>query len=569
MEINIIHEINSIMKIKFRHIRVFTFLLTLLLLGGTASEAWATKVTYHILTLPIHQEAGDNFRYDYQMVDGVNGYRLEAIKVVVDQSSVQLPDQFKSPLVSTYTYYPASADIIKGNSGKALQLFANNTNTKGFIYQIKGVDTADTPETKPVAEGTPISGDEAEYYVIYVYNEASNTIVKLDGTVNYNIGIKGKGFLSYNRGRNNRPAVMPKAKVDAQLDVLTSEDFVKIENPGSGIGTYWNSGDNKNVKTDVESQFHFLFKFEGQDPYNIILRTAYNKDISYIEKNDDTGEFVYKWYKEGSLLAVTTNNAFIASDDHRLYTSPWVSGSSNPTNPASEAKPGNFHGQTANAIWGSVALLNNNDGSGYLFMGTRTADNSGNLPTPSDNKYNYLKFDNNNLTFNKLTTADASKSYSTEGIYPIKTVNFYVKTPFGNTVTASIKQSAYVLQSAVIDAKDIPESLRRKYCSFTNFYSDAALTNEITKYSEAADGNIYVKYEVSDAAPFKAIKQSASYTTATWYELTDEGSTQESGRKIKYDTSSSTYKNNGATGEYVKESEFAFEGDPYELKVLY
>lgn len=549
------------MKILFRHTRVFTFLLTLLLLGGTASEAWATKVTYHILTLPINPS-----RYNYHMVDGVTGYRLEAIKVVVDQSSVQLPDQFKSPLVSTYTYYPASTDIVKGNSGKALQLFENNTNTKGFIYQIKGVDTADTPEPTPVDEGTPISGDEAEYYVIYEYNEASNTIVKLDGSVNYNIGIKNKGFLAYNRGRNNRPAVMPKAKVDAQLDVLTSEDFVKIENPGSGIGTYWSSGDNKNVRTDVESQFHFLFKFEGQDPYNIILRTAYGRDNTYIEKNDGTNNFVYKWYKEGSLLAVTTNNAYIASDDHRLYTSPWVSGSSNPTNPVYEDKPGNFHGQTA-AIWGSVALLNNNDGSGYLFMGTRTADNNGNLPTPSDNKYNYLKFDNNNLTFNKLTTADASKSYSTEGIYPIKTVNFHVKTPFDHTVTASIKQSAYVLQSAAIDAKDIPESLRRKYCSFTNFYSDAALTNEITKYSEATDGNIYVKYEVSDAAPFKAIAPSASYTTATWYELTDEGSTQESGRKIK--NNSGTYKNNGANGEYVKESEFAFEGDPYELKVLY
>ena len=559
------------MKILFRHTRVFTFLLTLLLLGSTASEAWATKVTYHILTLPINPS-----RYDYHMVDGVTDYRLEAIKVVVDQSSVQLPDQFKSPLVSTYTYYPASADIIKGNSGKALQLFANNTNTKGFIYQIKGVDTADTPAPSPVAEGTPISGDEAEYYVIYDYNEASNTIVKLDGSVNYNIGIKGKGFLSYNRGRNNRPAVMPKAKVDAQLDVLTSEDFVKIENPGSGIGTYWSSGDNKNVKTDVESQFHFVFHFEGKDPYNIILRTSYNRDISYIEKNDDTGEFVYKWYKEGALLSAGTSNAYIASDDHKKYNKLWVNGSPNPTDLTEGdgtgfiSKPGQFHGQKSNAIWGSVALLNNNDRSGYLFMGTRTADNSGNMPTPSDNKYNYLKFDNNNLTFNKLTTADASKSYSTEGIYPIKTVNFYVKTPFGNTVTASIKQSAYVLQSAAIDAKDIPESLRRKYCSFTNFYSDADLKNEITKYSEATNGNIYVKYEVSDAAPFKAIAPSASYTTATWYELTDEGSTQESGRKIKWnDGSPGTYKNNGANGEYVKESEFAFKGDPYELKVLY
>ena len=50
MEIKIRQKINSIMKIKFRHTRIFTFLLTLLLLGGAANEAWAVK--YHILTLP-------------------------------------------------------------------------------------------------------------------------------------------------------------------------------------------------------------------------------------------------------------------------------------------------------------------------------------------------------------------------------------------------------------------------------------------------------------------------------------------------------------------------------------
>ena len=74
-------------------------------------------------------------------------------------------------------------------------------------------------------------------------------------------------------------------------------------------------------------------------------------------------------------------------------------------------------------------------------------------------------------------------------------------------------------------------------------------------------------YAVSDAAPFKAIKPADPYTTATWYELTDEGSTQESGKKIK--NNGGTYMNNGANGVYEKESEFAFEGDPYELKVLY
>ena len=271
------------------HIRLLVVLM-MLMVGGVANEAWAqTKVTYHIRTLKIDPSTG----YNYQMVSGVTGYRLEAIKVVVDQSSVELPSQFKSPLATNYRYYPASA-VVKGNTGKALQLFENNVKTKGFIYQVKSVDTADPTET-PVTEGTAVSGDNAEYYVIYDYVGDDNSIVVLNGSVYYNISIKNKGFLSYNRGRNNRPAVMPKAKVDAQLDVLTSEDFVKINNPGGGIGTYWSdNANNKNKKEDVESQFHFIFKFEGKDPYNIIIRTAYNRDISYIEKNDDTGEFVYK-----------------------------------------------------------------------------------------------------------------------------------------------------------------------------------------------------------------------------------------------------------------------------------
>lgn len=33
------------------------FLLTLLLLGGAVDEAWAYKVTYHVLTLPIDASA--------------------------------------------------------------------------------------------------------------------------------------------------------------------------------------------------------------------------------------------------------------------------------------------------------------------------------------------------------------------------------------------------------------------------------------------------------------------------------------------------------------------------------
>ena len=41
------------MKIQIRHIAL---ILTLLLLGGMVNEAWAAKVTYHVLTLPMNRD---------------------------------------------------------------------------------------------------------------------------------------------------------------------------------------------------------------------------------------------------------------------------------------------------------------------------------------------------------------------------------------------------------------------------------------------------------------------------------------------------------------------------------
>ena len=222
--------------------------------------------------------------------------------------------------------------------------------------------------------------------------------------------------------------------------------------------------------------------------------------------------------------------------------------------------------------YNTFALLNStSESGGYVFMVSRFVNSSGDLSDPSDNKYNFLIRDNNynNLTYASKTLAEASASYSTDQkIYPIRNVNFKVVTPFGSTITESVKLSDYTIDHDDISVDAIPDELNRKYINYTGrFYSDAALTHEITKYSQAVGYNIYVGYEVSNTIPFKAIKPSDPYTTATWYELTDEGSVQESGKKIK--NNSGTYKNNGANDEYVKESEFAFEGDPYELKVLY
>lgn len=553
------------LTIKRLHHRIFTFLLTLLLLSGVVNEAWATDVTYHILTLPIDNDI-------YHMKDEISGKRLEAFKVTIKgQSQLELPAQYKSPLATGFTYY-ATGDVTK--SASAVKLFdATNNSNKAYIYEVKG-------DAKPI-EDTDLPAGTAEYYVVYTYN-SSNEIAQLDGSVKYNIKAKGydkgkdveKGFFAYNRGRNNRPAVLPKTIVDPEM--LASEDFMKVDVSSTKVSPYWSSGDNKNKEALTGSKFHFMFEFIGSDPYNIIIRTAYAKDTTYIEKNDNSNnEFVYKFYKEGSLFSNGTANTYFASDEHRHYNKAY--NSSLPANPTDltegsdtgwDARNGYYHGQNG-TIRNSFALLNNSNSTGFVFMGTRMQDGSGNTPTD----LYYLKEVNtcNNL---QILSGDATNNLTIEGIYPIKKVTFKVVTSFGNVVSVEDQVSQYTVDNNDIETKYLPDGLKRKYCEFNGkFYKDAAHTQEITKFSQADYDNtegykVYVGYKVSASAP-KFLSPSASSTTATWYELTDDGSVQESGRKIKWDATNEVYKNNGANGEYVKESEFALVGDPYELKVLY
>ena len=547
----------------------------LLLAGGVMNSVWATDVTYHILTLPIDNSV-------YHMKAELSDKRLEAFKVTVTgQSQLELPAAYKSPLVGSFTYYAASDVTV---SGSAVKLFdATNNQNKAFYYTIKG-------GASPVAEKSGLSGSKADYYVVYTY-DASNTIAKLDGSVKYNINIVGydnkgvvkeKGFLAYNRGRNNRPAVLPKGKVDPEM--LSSEDFMKVDVSGTSVSPYWSSGDNKNKQALTGSKFHFMFEFIGNDPYNIIIRTAYDKDTTYIEKNDNSNpaEFVYKFYKKGSLFSNGTANTYFASDEHRHYNYPYNSSlPDNPTNLTEgsgtgwDVRNGYYHGQNG-TIRNSFALLNNSKSTGFVFMGTRMQD-SGNTPTD----LYYLKEVNtcNNL---QILSGDATNNLSIEGIYPIKKLTFKVATPFydpespsdAHIISVSDQVSQYTVENDVIETKYLPDGLKRKYINFNgNFYKDAACTQQITKFSEANYDNtegykVYVGYDIAPDAP-KFLSPSDSYTTATWYELTDEGSVQESGRKIKWDATNEVYKNNGANGEYEKESEFALVGDPYELKVLY
>jgi len=545
-------RISKMKRIKLHIIRLFV----LLLFCGVVNEMWATKVTYHILTLPI-----DPSRYDYKMQAAFTGKRLEAFSVIDNNTSnIKLPDTYKSPLAKNFKYYYDGVNIVKTS---AAQLYEYNTAIKSLSYTI-------TDETANVSENTNIdpSIKNLDVYVTYEYDDSKD--IKLDGSVKYNITMSG-GFLALNRGRNNRLAVVPEDLVSA--DQLVSEDFVKVDVSSTKITPYYKSSNKESL---VGSKFFFLFRYEGKDPYNIIISSAYDKDTTYIETHGGESER-YKWYKDSHLFGKTNDNLFLASDDHKQYTTPYDKTlPNNPTAIASTPRAGHFHTMTTSVVYNTYALLTSTEG-GYVYMVTRCVDSKGAISSPTDYKYYFLKHvDNNNLRFDKMTLGDASTSFSSdEEMYEIKDVNFKVVTPFGNTISESIKLSEYSLENDDIHNNDIPASLSRKYCNFTGkFYKDAALKHEITEYSQLDEGvyDVYVGYEVSNSIPFKAITPSDSYTAetwrkATWYELTDKDETTD--KKIRWDEASSNFKNNGVSATYDKSSEYAFIGDPYELQVIH
>ena len=565
------------MKIKFRNPRVFTFLLTLLLLGGVANQAWAYKVTYHILTLPIN-----NSVYHMTGSEGVfEGKRIEAVRVVDNNATtVNLPDAYKSPLAKEFKYY-ASTDV---TSHDAVAMYNFSGKNKAHSYEIKA-GAADIG-------GNTVSAN-MEVYVTYEYDNTKE--IKLDGSEGYNLTMSG-GFLGFNRGRNNRMAVIKKELDIVHNDALVSEDFVKLPSddknnviPGTKISTFWQSNDNKNTKSYVAGQFHFIFKFEGSDPYNIIISTAYDRDYAYLEKHGSENSQRYKWYKGSHLFRPTSEKGyFMASDDHKRYTT-----SSNTYNPdpmpdiASEEVSGYFKTKSTNDLtYNTFALLNNSHSpsDGYVFMLSNFVDGSGEISTPSDYKsakYYYLTRDGdfNNLTYGSMTLADATKNYSTDDkIYRIQKYVYKVtKKISGGELAEKLYVSEYFLGEDPVNF--IPESLRRKYVTY-KAYSDAGFTNEITTFTQAAascvdDGSgskvIYLKYEAN--MPFETWTEAGGsdtdgnhapdYDELTWYNIR---ANKNAAYILSWDGSKVVTRN--VASKYPRTTHFALIGDPYDLKIV-
>ena len=571
------------------------------------NEAWS-KITYHILTLPFdtYQRDGGHNIEGITITKFKSNIRVEAFRCYGNDQYVGLPPEYKSPLISDANYHYYTADKID-RSVSPEKIYGYN-NTTYYLYTIKGTDDNVDNPTKYTAVGTEMTGD-VDIYVTYDYNptdpdatlhmdlsatmgdmRTSNGM--LSSSKEYNIRLKDR-MLVLNQNRQNRPGAVKDGFYTGKD--LASDDFCWIEAGGlNKTGGYR----------------HFKFKFGGNDPYNVTLYSAYNKPTTLRTKekgngnvldnanNADydkyigSGKNVYKEYRGASFFAkmndgLVGNNMWLSSEANLQWTDLWTGGD---RRDYAQIKivPGYFKGPSDHAwnvsisnyyelspIFNSFAILNHESGNGYVLAGSKINVGTNNWQPKSDGtihgKIQYLDYDTDGHNV-KLTYFEPAKAASAS-FSEVKEYKFRVVTPFNSNIDAVAEWSDYNKGDG-ITTDMVPSELKRKYVAFTGFYADAAHTNAVATYAEAqtkcaTDGDgrpiIYVGYQTTSDIPFTALAPSGSYTSAKWYELTDKDS---SGKKIKWDSTNSVFKNNGAQGSYAKESEFAFMGDPYDLRII-
>ena len=582
MEINIIHEINSTMKILFRHTRVFTFLLTLLLLGGAGSDAFAKKVTYHILTLPftVKKWNGDG--------DFHTNVRVEALQCTSEAETVGLPPQFVSPLATGFRYW-GSATSTYGqlyDSGHGTKIIS----TSYDLYDCKSGDYACL--SNELTEGTSV-GSYTDIYVTYLYDESKE--IKLNGGKDYNIAFTKDGkekFMCFNRSRNNRVA---NALGDALSgEQLASDDFVVPDNDKKQLGWNWSKWGPIGIFAG--------FLFNDQDPYNIPIQTSYKGNALYITDAitnvDNTG--TVKPYKEATLMCKVdaTSLWFDASNNRHYKITSGIKEQSKWTQKIYDEcyekynAPGAAQYDTWNGFYrgesptlNAFALLRHPNGEDYMFVGSKMNQNK-NTYQPNNKGEYYTYFDNyDNDGGGRSQPYFKKQAFSSAlplKLYEIKSYTVHITTKgSGTEITATMKWSDARLSDNPAD--HVPEALRRKYCSYTA-YSDAACTIPANTFQAIQDAkndrNIYLKYTVSESMPFETLPEGGNYENARWYTMRMDGVTNPkyiayndgSGNVVVTDASGAAKGSNTASqihqGENSAEAMVAFMGDPYELKIL-
>ncbi len=588
-------------------------LMMLLFAGGSINEAWAKKtVTYHIITLPF----GDNTGYIEEGVVHHEQYRIEAIKceVVYDNLTdpIGLPTKFKSPLMNAdaYTYWANTNTETNVIKSELHTIFINNPSTF-YTYTFPGSGSSFFSGTtvKTISDLVEYVGDQNAYDVYVTYEWSAETKsdygrrIDLEGKKLYNIEFTEKNgsgswfyALNMDEGRGNRGQAVPK-NVLKNIEDLCSDDIVQVK---------------EDVGGSDRKKFFFKWKFVNNDPYNIILQTAWENDtFIYNEPVDNNNRFYWKnsvgaqlfgnlagtggvkgnfltneMNKAWPLYKTNKNDKPTSEEVRNSYINlpGWYRGSNKvyDPHPGVEAMTPKTIIPDANVmgsnLYFSFTLLNHNE-QNYTLVAS-WVDVNGNKWVPNSGKYLHMKHTPSTApyagpAFDKFDDADQVR------IYEVRDYTYKVKTPISNTILEEkIRMSDFVRTTPLTDR--IPSALKRKYATFTGTYADEALTTSRTTFEDVYENDepeitknrdIWLKYTTS--MPFEAGTTATTFKKLKWYNIY---ANKEERYITWYDTDTSNAPpspnqfstNNGgaARSKYEHESHFAFVGDPYELYVV-
>lgn len=565
-----------------------TLMMLLMMLGGTINELWATatKVTYHIITLPFgYDSKHDCFITENPSTNVDTKYRIEALKCEVEcdtEDKIELPAKYKSPLLkeNAYTYY-------KGITKSALTKIFKNNDTQFYTY---------SAPTDPITENEKV-GSTKNIYVYYTWDGSTKTDFgeKLDltGGKKYNIEFKSSQtteswFFATNmdQGRGNRAQAIPTGHILDYLDLSTK-------------------GPHEIKEYNISRKnFDFMWKLVNNDPYNIILETAYEGDFIYVEEcyskklNEarvygilQNGKPTNYWMTNEWIYAWPVKNASNAEDITPINPGPptMAPGWFRNNNKFPDNNWGVKTNGVSSGLYFSFSLLNRTAAEGDYTMVASWADVDGKEWVPNNDKQ-YLHL--GHYTTQGVNKGYPGPTFSTFDkadkivFHEIRDYTFKVKTPLSNTTLETVMPWSDYYKAEEIK-NHIPKELQRKYVTYTDPDMWVASTGDsktsaptfedvFTNYEEAEfDGNarkgeVWINYTPN--MPFNAAKTtSPDFTQLEWYNIHAD---KDERYTVWYDTSSSTqfstYDSSVGTGhsKYGHDSHFAFIGDPYELYVI-
>ena len=569
---------------KTRHyIRI---LLLVLLLGGMGNEVWAQEtktVTYHVIT----KKFGDD------NTTGGAQYRIEAIKKTVTCLSTdapELPSEIKSPLMKdvAYSYYSTiEKDNYNPSTGKyeLKKIFLNNGSTY-YIYK-------DPDEANKITQ----VGDNTDIYVTYDWDDVNKRTpygkdLALDGSKIYNIELssdKGSGSwlyaLNLDESRGNRLQAIPYSDIYDDAD-LGSEGIVKIKQ------------DNVPYLNEERRNYNFTWKFLNNDPYNIILESAYTGDYTYYEL---VGNTKY-WKRTENSRFYTRMDSKTDPDKNTWLSNEWLYAwpSTNKNDVVKKSLPGWFRNDSKssknpkdwegdifpsgnkvpNNLLFSFSLLGHPSGNNYTLVASWVNVNGNDwVPgTDTNNKGQYLHMMHTphpkngwkypGPTFKPFNNADQVQ------IHEVRDYTFKVKTPLSKTVLeVPVKWSDYAKDASLKD--HYPTALKRKYTQITGAYREEGLTTEMATFKDVFENDepfvnknrdIWLEYKVLPSIPFKISGTNATFGDLKWYNIylnkEDKYTVWYEGGRFN------TVDGTSGHSKYGHDSHFAFIGDPYELYVV-